>query len=429
MMKSNFLGMIQHLHPASLKYLSLGHPWITKDRFSTQFPKTPLLYWRDSKSKKIFIFIHDIHHPRVCARLLVMLSEEDLLIDTNFNEEWLEKHLTKILGQSVERRLNLSSLQKRNHYYLAFQEADGLPGANLLKLGSEILFVIHGSFWSLPKFKKILLTAYQKMASKYDLPTELGNLWFQSREIDPGKQANDLRWPECLGRPAGELSKKERKEIIISETGVNFSCYLGNDYDYGIYTDMAAIRHQLQEKVWWKDSRVLNLFSYSGAFSILPFTWGAREVTSIDNYQKSWQLLEKNLTINPELHIRHRSLKVDIFQGLQDLLKKEETQESFDVIIVDPPPSFTSQKSKISVEDFYAKSLPLYLKLLAPKGHLLLFCNKHQVTWPKFKSIIEAGLPQKEGKITEKFHLTDDCPTIKGFSEGDYLKGFLFTKK
>ena len=129
--------------------------------------------------------------------------------------------------------------------------------------------------------------------------------------------------------------------------------------------------------------------------------------------------------INPGLNIRHRSLKVDIFQGLHDLIKKEEL---FEVIIIDPPPSFTSEKSKMSVEDFYEKSLPLFLKLLSSQGHLLLFCNKHQVTWQKFKNIIETGIPKNQGKIVEKFHLNEDCPTIKGFSEGDYLKGLLFKK-
>jgi 23S rRNA (cytosine1962-C5)-methyltransferase len=250
----------------------------------------------------------------------------------------------------------------------------------------------------------------------------MNHLWIQHREINPGKQ-KDSAFPICLGNP----DVGQSKEFFIQEAGVQMKIALGSSYDYGIYTDMACVRSDMHQNFshYWRGAKVLNLFSYSGIFSFQSIIWEAEQVTSVDNNEKSWKLFEENKLANNQTDAQHEELKLGVFAALTKLVKEKRT---FDVIIVDPPPSFTDLKSKYSVEDFYRKTLPTLLGLLSPRGLFIGFCNKHKVTWKEFRTLfIESD--KSKWKLEKEFQLQDDCPTIPNYPEGNYLKGVALAVK
>ncbi len=207
--------------------------------------------------------------------------------------------------------------------------------------------------------------------------------------------------------------------------GLQFQLELGARYDYGLYTDMADIRKELsQDLTLWDNQRVLNLFSYTGAFSAFALHWGAKQCTSLDASKSYLQNLQTNLRLNQLDLAKHEALCSDIGMGLNQLLKAE---KKFDTIIIDPPSSFTTLGKKIQVIAAYPKILQTAEKLCAFKGRMICFINHHQTGQQKFEQLIKKTLP--DWSIEKKLHLGSDTPRLLYFPEGDYLHGVVLKKK
>lgn len=117
-------------------------------------------------------------------------------------------------------------------------------------------------------------------------------------------------------------------------------------------------------------------------------------------------------------------------KALQKLLGEN---RSFEAIICDPPSASSDGKETSSALKAYEKLLPLMLKLLSTNGSLFVFLNTHTISWAKFeeklKTIIAGSEFNNKVIIGKRFKLSDDCKPLKGFHEGDYLKGLLIQFK
>ena len=108
--------------------------------------------------------------------------------------------------------------------------------------------------------------------------------------------------------------------------------------------------------------------------------------------------------------------------------------EKFEVIICDPP-SASSDGNKISnALKSYENLLPLMLELLDQNnGKIFAFLNTHTISWNKFeeklKNIVDSSSYKNRIIIGKRFKLSEDCAPLKGFHEGDYLKGFMIEFK
>jgi 23S rRNA (cytosine1962-C5)-methyltransferase len=106
----------------------------------------------------------------------------------------------------------------------------------------------------------------------------------------------------------------------------------------------------------------------------------------------------------------------------------------FEVIICDPPSASSDGNKFSSAIKSYESLLPQMLELLdTEKGKIFAFLNTHTISWNKFeeklKSIIENSKFKNQVNIGKRFKLSEDCVPLKGFHEGDYLKGFLIEFK
>ncbi|MEK6623696.1 MAG: hypothetical protein AABY86_01925, partial [Bdellovibrionota bacterium] len=126
------------VHPASLKYLQKGHPWVTLDSFSKKFPPDPFLITRDSKSS--FLLLHDPNHNKIRARLW---SSQPLRTGANFDDFRLQ--LVQRLRDAISKRKILKTSHPqvfdRENYYLFFAEADFIPGLQGLLLGDRFILL------------------------------------------------------------------------------------------------------------------------------------------------------------------------------------------------------------------------------------------------------------------------------------------------
>lgn len=389
------------LHPASCKYLKLGHPWITEDSYTKRFPKnTPLLIGVDEKTKSdVALLVQDPEHKTVKARLWSLNKEE---WTRDFDQE-----LTLRLSSAIEKRLPL--MKERENLFIVNAEADFLPGLLIQLLKDEVMIQYYALFWKAKE--KIIFETLKKM-----LPN-LKEIWIQERNFNQKKEIRSM-------------NKSQESEFTLQEFGLNYKIRINQHYDFGIYSDMSAIRKLMTP--YLKDHKsLLNLYSYTGAFSVYSLGLGFNEVCSVDLSSKYLNWLEENIALNSQLNPSfHTSLCMPSDKAMGKLIGEN---KKFEVIICDPP-SASSDGSKVSSAlKSYETLLPQMLNLLASNGKIFAFLNTHAISWKKFedklKQIIDESSFKDKVVIGKRFKLSEDCTPLKGFHEGDYLKGFLIEFK
>lgn len=381
------------LHPASIKYIHKGHPWITKDSFSIKFPKGSPFVTAKLDEKKFAILLNDPTHESVLGRVW-RIGEGSHLGPKDFYFELRERMQASFEARSGE--------LGRDNYYLAFGETDYLPGLFIIRLKDRILIQFYANFWN--HFEKDVLKIVRDF-----FPND--TVWVQKRNL---KQKKEFY---C----ATNKQLKE-EEFIIEEFGVKYQLRLNQFYDIGIYTDMAAIRNRLKDD--FEAKSVLNLYSYTGAYSLFALKNGATNVTSVDLSNKYLEWLDENLALNEMT--ANTSLCMPTIKALEKF-KADGTK--FDLIICDPPSASSDGKKVSKAIDAYKDMIPLFDMILNKGGKAHIFLNTHSITRKKFETKIKEYIGKRNISITGTLKLVEDCPSLKGFIEGDYLKGLTLLKK
>lgn len=395
------------IHPVSIKLLRQGHPWITADNFSNRFPKqSEFVIATDDRKRPMALLMHDPNHKNVKARVWT----------TKFPFDKEAQHFTAAiqarLDVAFEKRAIQKEIKERENYYLVFGEADHLPGLFILRLKDRVLIQFYTSFWN--RYKSTIVTTIQEVFP--EIKDE--NVWFQLR--GETKELQKL--------PTNAVDAGRRDEFHLSEFGIQYLIRLGSSYDHGLYTDMSSIRHSLS-KLIKPDSSFLNLYSYTGAFSLWAMKLGASHVVSVDLSPKYIEWLQQNISLNPDLnHTQHEAMVSSVDDALTELKKNNKT---FDVIVCDPPSSSSDGEKRTSAIKAYRDLLQKMDPILNPKGKLIVFLNTHQVSQEKFDRILKEYFTELKlnYKMSTRLHLGQDCPTLKGFPEGSYLKGIVLEKQ
>ncbi len=369
------------LHPQTVKSLNKGHPWVTKDAFSDRFPKDKFiinLYDPDS-GKYLGQFLNDPNHPQIKARF------------------WSSKKLAffEVLQAKLEAAIKKREFfaSKRENVYLCFGEADGLPGLFIQKLGNILLIQYTAFCW-----ERELRFVCRQFEDRF------ATIFTQKRL--PGEK-----------KSPPEIFKGNETSAVIQEDSIKFKLLFNQGHDIGIYTDMASIRENLLD-YFQKSKKLLNLFSYTGAFSLMGLRAGM-QVTSVDLSPSYMNWLEENIALNQFDSNLHTSMVTPC----EKALKKFEGNEKFDLIICDPPSFSSDGKKSESAMTFYKKNLPAMTKCLSENGHLIIFLNTHSISREKFRSAVREALPSS--KIIKEIGPSGDCPSLPNLPEGDYLKGII----
>jgi 23S rRNA (cytosine1962-C5)-methyltransferase len=394
------------IHPVSIKLIRAGHPWVTADNFSNRFPRhAEFIVATDDKKRPMALLIHDPFHKNIKGRVWSTKSPFDR------EAQHFTAGIQGRLDLAFEKRRAMSELKQRDNYYLVFGEADHLPGLFILKLKDRVLIQFYTSFWN--RYKSIIQTTLQEVYP--DISDE--NVWFQLR--------GETR--ELQKLPQNVSDSNRRDEFHLQEFGLQYLIRLGSSYDIGLYTDMSSIRFELQ-KILGPGLEILNLYSYTGAFSLWAMKNGASKTVSVDLSPKYIEWLQQNIGLNPELDpTTHEAF---IQSSDEALLHLKEQNRSFDVIICDPPSSSSDGEKRTSAIKSYKELLQKMNNVLKPGGKLVIFLNTHQVTAQKFDKSIQEYLSELKlnFKISSRLGLGQDCPTHKGFPEGSYLKGIILEK-
>ena len=168
-----------------------------------------------------------------------------------------------------------------------------------------------------------------------------------------------------------ERIAQEQRLVTAGEGGLKFIVNLSDYVDTGLFLDHRIARSMVRDLA--ADQRFLNLFSYTGAFTVYAAAGGAKSTTSVDLSNTYLDWTKKNMSLNGFGGPEHRYVRYDAMNFLTDLPH----DEPFDLAVVDPP-TFSNSKSTETFWDVqrdYVGLLEEVLKLIAPGGSIFFSTN------------------------------------------------------
>lgn len=208
--------------------------------------------------------------------------------------------------------------------------------------------------------------------------------------------------------------------LIILENGINYAVYLNDGPMTGIFLDQREVRKRLNEH-YAKGKRVLNTFSYTGAFSVAAATGGAAHTTSVDLASRSKERTIEQFSIN---QIDPEQQKIHVMDVFDYFKYAEKKQLRFDLVVVDPPSFARSKKQTFSVTKDYANLLKQAIAVTEKNGIIVASTNNSVLGMRKFKSFVEQAFLSKKlaYEIIEEHTVPEDYPYLNQYKESNYLK-------
>lgn len=239
---------------------------------------------------------------------------------------------------------------------------------------------------------------------------------------------NRFESPDLGVMPQSEVLAGDVPETLtIQENGVNYIVRLNDGWMTGIFLDQRNVRNYIQTEIAPGKS-VLNLFSYTGAFSVAAALGGAMQTMSVDVAKRSQQLTEEQFEANGlEIGDQHRIRVMDVFNYL-DYAKTHDLR--FDIVVLDPPSFSRTKKHTFQATKDYRQLVADALTILNPNGYLVSSTNAGNMSKEDFIQQIGDGSDDAGVDIVpvEEFGLPVDFPAPKGNPESDYLKVNIFQK-
>ncbi|GGI65921.1 MULTISPECIES: class I SAM-dependent rRNA methyltransferase [Enterococcus] len=329
---------------------------------------------------------------------------------------WVLSHTKQAINEAFFIHLFQVAKEKRHHYYqdattTAFRlfngEGDGMGGLII------DLYQDHGVFsWyneTLYGKKKEIVTAFQTV-----FPEVVGA--YEKIRFESTLPESQLLYGEEASEP-----------LLVKENGITFATYLNEGLMTGIFLDQKEVRGALVEGMA-SGKTVLNMFSYTGAFSVAAAMGGATKTTSVDLAKRSVPKTKEQFLVNgidPETQNIH---VMDTFEYFKYAKRKNLT---FDVVVLDPPSFARNKKKTFSVAKNYGELIEDSVDLLNETGTIIASTNAANVSPKQFKQMIESAFEAKNVtfKNSQNYTLPSDFATNPAFPEGDYLKVYCYNIK
>lgn len=290
-------------------------------------------------------------------------------------------------------------------YRLIAGESDGLPGITI------------------DRFQNFLVLQLLSAGAEYQRPALLSALQHCYPECSIYDRSDvAVRKKEGLPLAQGPVLGDLPPELLpITEHGMKLLVDIQQGHKTGFYLDQRDSR--LAARNYSAGRRVLNCFSYTGAFAVSALMGGCAQVISVDTSQAALDIARQNVELNKLDLNKAEFVRDDVFQ----LLRNYRAQgEKFDLIIMDPPKFVENKNQLASACRGYKDINMLALQLLNPGGILLSFSCSGLMPTDLFQKIladaaVDAG---RDVQFIEQFRQAADHLVIATYPEGLYLKGF-----
>ncbi len=387
-----------HLFPRAERAVRAGHPWVFADSIrDVRRAGLPgdLAVLFDRNNRFLAVGLYDPASP---IRVRVLQHRTPAAID----EQWF----AACIRQAWERRAPLLETDTTG-FRVVHGANDGLPGVVVDRYAGSAVIKLYSAAW-IP-YLRIVLPLLLDVLSSERIVLRL------SRNIQQAASRHALRDGMPLHGPAAD------GPVTFQENGLTFEADLVQGHKTGFFLDQRDNRGRVEPLSAGK--RVLNVFAYTGGFSVYAARGGAREVTSLDISQPALRAAERNLRHNahipPVAAADHRVIVGDAFKALDELRREG---ADFDLVILDPPAFAKARRETGRALASYRKLARLGQGVLRPGGTLVSASCSSRISAAQFRTAVEAAAAAA-GRPLEVFEQTGhalDHPV--GFPEGEYLK-------
>ena len=386
-----------HLAKGREKSLLRRHPWVFSgavQRVEGKAHSGETIDILDSQGKWL---ARGAYSPESQIRARVWTFQQDEEINIDF--------FIRRLQQAQSWRDWVAQRDGLDGYRLIAGESDGLPGITI------------------DRFQNFLVLQLLSAGAEYQRPALLSALQHCYPECSIYDRSDvAVRKKEGLPLAQGPVLGDLPPELLpITEHGMKLLVDIQQGHKTGFYLDQRDSR--LAARNYSAGRRVLNCFSYTGAFAVSALMGGCAQVISVDTSQAALDIARQNVELNKLELNKAEFVRDDVFQ----LLRNYRAQgEKFDLIIMDPPKFVENKNQLASACRGYKDINMLALQLLNPGGILLSFSCSGLMPTDLFQKIladaaVDAG---RDVQFIEQFRQAADHPVIATYPEGLYLKGF-----
>jgi 23S rRNA (cytosine1962-C5)-methyltransferase len=339
-----------------------------------------------------------IGHYQIGSIAVRILSFQPTVIDPAF---WAGRIRA---AYALRRTLGLAGCADNNTYRLVYGEGDRLPGLIIDVYGTTAVMQAHSIGMHHAR-------AAIAEALKETLGDALHNIYYKSEGTLPFKAA--------LENENGYLYGKPEQEPVALEKGLRFQVDWMKGQKTGFFVDQRENRLLLEQ--YARGRSVLNMFCYTGGFSVYAMRGGAETVHSVDSSAKAVSLTEKNVALNFPGDQRHQAFADDAFDYL------EKADDRYDLIILDPP-AFAKHKNVLrNALQGYRKLNALAFEKIKAGGLIFTFSCSQVVSRNDFRLAVFSAAAQtgRHVRILHQLAQPADHPVNIYHPEGEYLKGLV----
>lgn len=337
-----------------------------------------------------------VGHWQIGSIAVRVLAFDDVEIDRDF---WRRRLQT---AYDVRVSIGVAGRTDNNTYRLVHGEGDNLPGLIIDVYGATAVMQAH---------------SVGMHYSRNDIAEEL-------RAIVPAvkhvyyKSETTLPYKAELGQENGFLCGGSPDNVAL-ENGLKFHIDWLKGQKTGFFVDQRDNRSLLEH--YAAGRAVLNMFCYTGGFSVYGMRGGAKLVHSVDSSAKAVELVNRNIELNFPGDERHKAFAEDAFRYLDTM------GDQYDLIILDPP-AFAKHKDALRhALKGYTKLNAKAFEKIKPGGILFTFSCSQVVTKDSFRAAVftAAALSGRRVRILHQLHQPADHPINIYHPEGEYLKGLV----
>lgn len=392
-----------HITSTAERALRRGHPWLFDQsitRMSRAGSPGDLAVIFDSDRQFLAVGLYDPYSP---IRVRVLQHGKRAPIDAG----WFRDKLA-VAARLREPLLEQPPGARTTGYRFVHGENDGLPGLVIDRYEDTLVIKLYTLAW-LPHLKAVLREVMTILSAQCLVLRFSRSLAGQTQNLHGLKDGMVIYGPE-LTTP-----------VIFRENGLFFEAEVLAGQKTGFFCDQRDNRRRVETLAGGR--HVLNVFAYTGGFSVYAARGGAREITSIDTSLPALEAAQRNMVYNRHIPAvtasRHEIFVEDAFAALARLASEG---RRYELVIIDPP-AFAQNRNQVPLAlQAYTRLTRLGLGVLQSGGTLVqASCSSRVTAETFFESILHAA--NSAGRPLIEIERTGhplDHPVR--FPEGEYLK-------
>ena len=384
-----------HLKKEKEESLKRFHPWIFSGAIHHLDEDIS-----EGEIVRVVTFMGDfiaIGHYQIGSIAVRVLSFQDIHVDETFWEARLDSAL------AMRRGIGMADNPQNNTYRLVHGEGDNLSGLIIDCYGKTAVMQAH---------------SVGMHNNRLDICKALIKIMDDRIEQVYYKSETTLPYKAELGQENGFIYGSTEEDVAI-ENGLKFHVDWLKGQKTGFFIDQRENRSLLEH--YAKGRSVLNMFCYTGGFSVYAMRGQAKLVHSVDSSAKAVELTNQNIAVNFPQDTRHEAFCEDAFKYL------DTHDGKYDLIVLDPP-AFAKHRSTLrNALKGYTRLNVKGFQQIKSGGILFTFSCSQVVTKEQFRNAVFTAAAQagRKVRILHQLHQPADHPINIYHPEGEYLKGLV----